>query len=76
MTSVSIDLNYEFWKQKVDTLIYAEYKLKYLYKNKKISEKERKKLQKIINQMWLQISDSRPHPNPELEQAFKLNFSH
>ena len=74
MTSVSIDLNYEFWKQKVDTLIYAEYKLKYLYENEKITEKEKKKLQKTINQMWLNLANSQAHPNPSLEEAFKLHF--
>ncbi len=74
MTIQTIDLNFEFWKEKVDVLIYAELKLDSLYKHKRISEKEKKKLKKIINKMWIQVADSRSHPNPELEQAFKLNF--
>lgn len=71
---IEIDLDYELWKEKIDTLIYAELKLNYLHKQGKISEKEKKKLQKIIKHMWLQVSDIRPHPNPSLEEAFKLNF--
>lgn len=74
MTIQIIDLNLELWKERVDALIYAELKLDYLYKSGKIPEKEKKKFKKIINYVWLQVSDSRPHPNPELEQAFKLNF--
>lgn len=74
MTTTFIDLYFEIWKEKVDTLIYAECKLNYLYKYGKISKKEKKKLQKIINQMWLRISDCHPHSNSSLEQAFKLNF--
>lgn len=74
MSNQVIDLNLEVWKGRVDTLIYAECKLKYLYEHKEISEKEKKKLKKIINKMWTQVADSRSHPNPELEHAFKLNF--
>ncbi len=74
MTPIFLDLDFEFWKEKVDTIIYAELKLNYLYKHGKISEKEKNKLKKIINQMWLHVSDSRPHPNPLLEEAFKPNF--
>ena len=72
---IQIDLDHELWKERIDTLIYAELKLKYLHKQGKISEKEKKKLQKIIKKRWLQVSDSHSHTNPSLEEAFKLNFS-
>ena len=72
--TTTIDLDYELWKERIDALIYAELKLKYLHKQGKISEKEKGELQKIIKKRWLQVSDSHPHTNPSLEEAFKLNF--
>ena len=71
---IEIDFDFEIWKEKVDVLIYAELKLNYLYKSGKISEKEKKKLKKVIRQMWVMLSYSNPHTNPSLEKAFKLNF--
>ena len=62
------------WKKKVVSLHYAEYKLKKYYKEGKISEKERKKGKKIIDQMWIDIWKSHPDNNPLIEQAFELNF--
>ena len=74
MKNKHIDLNFEVWKEKVDALIYAELKLNYLCKLKQLSEKEKKKIKKILRHMWLNVGDCLPHPNQSLEEAFKLNF--
>ncbi len=70
-----IDLEMIEWKRKVISLHEAEYKLEKYSKEGKISSRERKKIKKIIDQLWIKNWDFYPDKNPLIEQCFKLNFT-
>lgn len=69
-----IDLDTVIWQRKIDTLIYAECRLENEFKTGKISIQEKRKIKKALGVLWLASWDYYPHPNPLLEQAFKLHF--
>lgn len=64
-----IDLDFEYWKEEVDDLICLELELE--KEEDKFTSEEKKKIKKIIQQIWLHIWDYCPHPNKLIEQAFK-----
>ena len=62
------------WKKRVTSLHYLEYELEIIHKKGEINKKERNKIKKIIDNMWLDIWKFHPDNDFSLEQAFKLNF--
>lgn len=62
------------WKMKVFALDLADSELERKFQNKEINKKERKKIKKFLNILWIRVWDYYPNKNSSIEEAFKLNF--
>ena len=62
------------WKKRVYALSLAEAELIKKFESKEITERQKNKLQRAINPLWIKVWDYYPDKNASIEKAFKLNF--
>lgn len=62
------------WKKRVFLLDLADLELEKRFQNRKINKKEKEKIKKILNKLWVNVWDYYPNKNSSIEEAFKLNF--
>ncbi|MBS3077842.1 hypothetical protein J4233_06290 [Candidatus Pacearchaeota archaeon] len=70
------DDRYFEWKKRVFALDLADAELERKFKNNEIKKKEKIKVKKYLNKLWIQLWDYYPDKNPLIEEAFKLNFGY
>ncbi|MBU0466135.1 MAG: hypothetical protein KJ718_03930 [Nanoarchaeota archaeon] len=68
------DDKYFEWEKRVFALDLADAKLERKFKNNEIKKKEKNKIKKYLNKLWINVWDYYPDKNQSVEEAFKLNF--
>jgi hypothetical protein len=72
LTAQSIALSR--WKMLVTFIDLSEQKFQKLCNERKITNKEKKKIEGKFEDLWIKVWDFYPDKNPSIEKAFKDNF--